>query len=523
MLRNLICSAALLLAGCASQALGAATNPIIWADVPDVSVVRVDDTYYMVSTTMHMSPGQPIMASKDLVDWKIVSYTHDILADNDALNMQNGRNAYSRGTWASSIRYHDGYVIATTFSNTTGKTYIFRTRDVESGEWERIEFEPMLHDHSLFFDDDGRVYMLYGNNDIRIVELKEDLTGLKEGGINQVAIPNGSKVVSDSPVLFEGTQVWKVNGKYYVFNITWPRGGMRTVVVHRSDNITGPYEGRVVLQDRGIAQGGIVDTPDGKWYAYMFQDAGAVGRMPYLMPMTWSEDGWPVLGIDGKVPDVLEELPADPDGLQGIVTSDEFERAEGDRPLPLEWQWNHNPDNDNWSLTARPGWLRLTTGRVDENIEQARNTLTQRTFGPHSSASTLLDASGLKDGDYAGLTAFTSRYGFVGVKRDGDALSIVNVLAPDRRPREVASVPLEQDHVYLRIDCDFERRNDKAYFYYSLDGENWTRIGETLQMVYNLEHFMGYRFGLFTFATKEAGGHADFDFYHVGTELLPVE
>ena len=116
--------------------------------------------------------------------------------------------------------------------------------------------------------------------------------------------------------------MFKVNGKYYLFNITWPKGGMRTVVIHRADKITGPWEGRLAFQDKGVAQGGMVDTPDGKWFAYLFRDYGSVGRIPYLVPVKW-EDGWPVIGVDGKVPDNLD-LPASKGLIPGIVASDEF-------------------------------------------------------------------------------------------------------------------------------------------------------------------------------------------------------
>ncbi len=98
---------------------GAVTNPIIWADVPDCAVIRVGDTYYMSSTTMHLSPGLPIMKSKDLVNWRIVSYAYDTLGDNDALTLQNGKNAYGAGSWASSLRYHNGTFYVSTFSSTT--------------------------------------------------------------------------------------------------------------------------------------------------------------------------------------------------------------------------------------------------------------------------------------------------------------------------------------------------------------------------------------------------------------------
>ena len=151
----------------AADQVAAARNPVIWADVPDPSVIRVDDTYYMSSTTMHMSPGLPIMKSKDLVNWELVSYAYDTLADNDALNLQNGENAYGDGSWASSLRYHDGVYYVSTFSSTTGRTHVYTTDDIESGRWQARSFEPSLHDHSLFFEDDGRVFMVYGGGDIR--------------------------------------------------------------------------------------------------------------------------------------------------------------------------------------------------------------------------------------------------------------------------------------------------------------------------------------------------------------------
>ena len=104
-----------------------AKNPIIFADVPDMSMLRVGDTYYMSSTTMHMSPGVPIMKSKDLVNWKLVNYCYDTLADIDELNLNNGKNTYGRGSWASSIRYHNGLFYVSTFAQTTGRTHIYST------------------------------------------------------------------------------------------------------------------------------------------------------------------------------------------------------------------------------------------------------------------------------------------------------------------------------------------------------------------------------------------------------------
>lgn len=515
-----LCIASTLSLGFAGEL--SARNPVVFADVPDMAMIRVGDTYYMSSTTMHMSPGLPIMKSKDLMNWQLVNYAYEILDDGDALNLNDGKNAYGKGSWASSLRFHNGTFYATTFSSTTGKTYVYTTKDIEKGPWKEASFKPSLHDHSLFFDDDDRVYMIYGVGDLRLTELTADVTGIKPGGFNAVVITNASAVAGPNIQLrAEGSQLFKVNGKYYLFNIVWPRGGMRTVLIHRADKISGPYEGRVALQDKGVAQGGLIDTPQGDWFAYLFRDYGAVGRIPYLVPVKW-EDGWPVLGVDGKVPDTLD-LPASTGLIPGIVASDEFDRKAGDPALPLVWQWNHNPDNKLWSLTERPGFLRLTTGRADPDFLAARNTLTQRTFGPECSGVTAVDVSNLKDGDFAGLALLQKNYGFVGVNADGGTNSIVMVSAESGSPGEAQRVPLGQKTVFLKADCDFTERTDKAHFFYSLDGKVWTPIGGTLKMTYTLPHFMGYRFGLFTFATRTPGGYADFDFFHISDQITATE
>jgi beta-xylosidase len=273
----------------------------------------------------------------------------------------------------------------------------------------------------------------------------------------------------------------------------------------------------VALQDKGVAQGGLIDTPTGEWFAYLFRDFGAVGRIPYLVPVKWAE-GWPVLGVDGKVPDTLN-LPASKGLIPGIVASDEFNRSNGEPALPLVWQWNHNPDKARWSLTERPGFLRLTTGRLDQDFLSARNTLTQRTIGPECSGATSLDVSHLKDGDFAGLALLQKNYGLVGVKSDGGTNFIVMVNATTGSPVEMECIPLTQTNVFLRADCDFKNRADMAHFSYSLEGKSWTPIGNALKMSYTLPHFMGYRFGLFNYATKTPGGFADFDFFHLSNAI----
>jgi len=491
-----------------------ASNPNMWADVPDPSVIRVGNTYYMSSTTMHMNPGVPIMKSTDLVNWSLVNYAYNTLDNTNALNLENGQHAYGKGSWASSIRHVDGIYYVSTFSYTTNKTYIYKTTNIERGPWTTSVLNGLYHDCSLFFEN-GRAFLAYGIDDIKIIELTADASAIKSGGLNQTIISKSSAVAGTNFIVRpEGTHLQKINGRYYVSLITWPSGKSRTQLIFRANNLTGPYEGRVALQDQGIAQGGLIDTPTGNWYAYLFRDSGAVGRIPYLVPVSW-QDGWPVMGVGGKVPQKLG-FTVENKGLAGIVTSDEFNQGvQGSSVLPLQWQWNHNPDNSAWSLLARPGHLRLTTKRTAGNFEAARNSLTQRTFGPQSSARIALETAAMKDGDYAGLGALQTRYGFVGVNKSNGTKSIVMVDTTSGTPQEITRIGLFQDRVYFRIDMNFVNQTDQAKFYYSLDGNNWVAIGNTLRMTYDLKHFMGYRFALFNYATQSTGGYVDFDYYRI--------
>lgn len=494
-----------------------ATNPIIWADVPDWSILRVGDTYYMSSTTMHMSPGVPIMKSKDLANWELVNYAYDTLVDNDAMNMENGESTYGRGSWASSLRYHEGTYYVSTFSATSGKTHIYTTKDIENGPWEAHSFSPSLHDNTLVFED-GKIYLIWGAGELRIVELKQDLSGVVEG-TEQVLIENATAPSGDNIMLpAEGSQMYKAKGKYYLFNISWPRDGMRTVIIHRADSLFGPYEGRVALEDRGIAQGGLVETPEGDWYSFLFRDYGSVGRIPYLAPVTW-EDDWPVIGVDGVVPDTLWSLPKNEGLIPGIVNSDDFSREEGDRALPLVWQWNHNPVDEYWSLSERPGYLRITNHRAGDTFVYTQNTLTQRTIGPKSTGEIAIDVSNMKNGEVAGLGALQFNYGYIGVKMEDDEKSVVMVSGnPDDGEEIKEEIPLEQDVVYLKAALDFENRKDVGEFLYSLDGNEWKSLGSEIKMSYTLPHFMGYRFALFNYATETPGGYVDFDYFKISEE-----
>ena len=291
-------------------------NPVIEADVPDPSMIRVGNYYYLVSTTMHLMPGCPVMRSKDLVHWETISYVFQRLTDLPRYDLKEG-TVYGRGQWASSIRYHDGrFYVWFSPNDEPHRGYIYTAED-PAGEWTLVSRPPHHHDASLFFDDDGKVYLFYGTGQLR--QLKSDLSDVEPGGIDQKIFERDA----DEQGLLEGSQAFKHNGRYYVMMISmdWSiPGRLRREVCYRADQITGPYEKKVILETEfqgygGVGQGCIVDTPDGNWYGFIFQDRGGIGRVPTLMPCRW-EGGWPILGDAGKKYDMQK----DADGFWTVKT-----------------------------------------------------------------------------------------------------------------------------------------------------------------------------------------------------------
>lgn len=498
-------------------------NPMLWADVPDPDVIRVGDTFYMVSTTMHLMPGAPVMRSKDLKNWETVGYIFDRLTDSPKYDLLEG-TVYGRGQWATSLKYHNGRFYALLAPNergAMGDTYIFSAEKAE-GPWSIVSRMRHFHDCSLFFDDDGRVYVIYGTGEL--MELKPDLSDVIEGTHQQIF-----QREPDETGLLEGSRMIKHNGKYYLLMIShvYAPGRHRREVCYRSDDIHGPYEKAVILEsDFGgfpyVGQGTIVDTEDGDWYGIIFQDRGGVGRVLTLSPCRWI-DGWPMIGDEnGKVPETMRPLKSNQPST-AIVKPDTFD----DTTLGLHWQWNHNPVDKAWSLTERPGFLRLRTCRVVDNLFLAPNTLTQRMEGPGCSATVTLDFSHLKDGDCAGFSAFNSDAGVLAIKKEGKKcfleMNEQSVALTDREKavtgvevKTVERIELKGKSISLRIDADFragERGGrDLATFYYSSDGEQWTKIGRDYRMTFDWRRlFMGSKFAIFCYATKHLGGYVDVD------------
>lgn len=470
-------------------------NPMIWADYPDPDIIRVGNYYYLVTTTMHLMPGAPIMRSTDMVNWQTVSFVFDSLHDTPAYDL-NGGTKYGQGQWATSLRYHNGMFYILFVTNGVPGTWIYATDDPEKGWHLHTHLKGFYHDASLFFDDDGRVYVFSGSGSVDITELTPDVKAEKEGGFRRHL-----EVRDDEDNgLLEGSRVVKKDGYYYLLMISWPRTGRRQLA-YRSSSLTGEWEKRVILKSAFggfpyVGQGTIVDGLDGNWYGVIFQDRGGVGRILTLSPVRW-EDGWPMIGDS-----------------QGHVTPcKEVAKVTKDR------QWNHNPDSTAFSYNAGKRQLELRTNTLADCLPMARNTLTWRMFGPESADTICLDVRRMKDGDKAGFAAFNGDSGIMTISKEGkktfltmtEESMVLNERKQvvDNRVEEKERVDISGKHrIWLSIHGDFRPGRDIATFQYSTDGRKWNPIGsEAYKMRFDYRRvFMGTRFAVFNYATKEKGG-----------------
>ena len=482
-------------------------NPVLWADCPDPDVIRVGDTYYMATTTMHVFPGGDILRSWNLCDWELVGHVFDTLEGTPAQKLREG-NIYGQGMWAPCLRFRKGIFHLIFTSNDMHKSCHY-TAERPEGPWTRVPMEGFWYDPSVLFDDDGRVYIAHGNREIRLTELTPDLSAPLPGGLDRVIVRDLPK--EEMPLGYEGSHLQKIGGRYVLSLIHWPQASpaIRTQAVYTAETPEGPWTGGDVLRDDlglsgcGVAQGGLVEGPDGHWYAMLFQDHGAVGRIPALVPVRW-EDGKPVFG---PVPAQIGAGDLRPGYAYAPLSGCDDFTAEALKPC---WQWNHEPNPELVSLT--PGRLSLRTGSIVHDLEQAPNTLTQRTFGPTCSAEVTVDATNLVNGDYAGLCALQGEYAQLAVCRQDSQLFLCLLTRREGETREMAWVPLNAKSVRLRADFDFrEGRDTVAFRWRTAESDDvWQPLGGPHILHYRLDHFMGVRVGLFCYATKKTGGEAGF-------------
>jgi beta-xylosidase len=479
---------------------GTYTNPVIPADFPDPDVILVDSTYYMVNTTMFVFPGVTILKSYDLVNWQYCSNAVQRFDFSPCYDLA-GCNRYAHGQWATSLKYHNGkyYLLFITLD----EGGFLCTAEKPRGPWQIKKLPKGFYDPGLFFDDDGRIYVAHGYSKLCVTELDTNFA------------PKGNdSLVFEGDIRkgLEGTHAYKINGYYYLYSTYGGLDGIQVAL--RSKTIYGPYEEKVVIRDTtrginfGIHQGALIKIQTGEWWTMLFVDQGPFGRFPSLQPVTW-EDGWPMVGVDGKAvvthrkPNVGKQYR-----ITTLPTSDEFDGT----TLGMQWGWNHNPDSTKWSVTERPGCLRLRTAKVVSKLPDARNTLTQRMFAYYSKATPTMavikmDVDSMKDGDTAGLAVFQDPYAYIAVKQNNGSRYIIMV----DNGKTVDSVGMNSSTIYLRALAYYG--TSTASFAYSLDNKSFTSLGDKLSMRFNLSVFTGNKFCLFNYPTKATGGFVDFDWF----------
>ena len=471
-------------------------------DIPDPDVIFHDGFYYLITTTMHFFPGGEILKSSDLKCWEHYSYVFEKLENTPSQTLENGY-IYGKGMWAPVLRFHDGIFYVAFSSNDMNKTYLYRAEDLK-GPWSRSEIEGFYHDLSMLFDN-GKVYLVYGNTDIHLTELNDDLTGPREGGIDRVIVDD-----SGNPMLgLEGSHIYKIDGRYCLFMIHSLRDRWRRVeAMYVADSLEGEFVGGDIfdndlgIRDSGIAQGGIVKGPMGD-HLIMFQDSGALGRLPVVVPFEW-QDGKPVFSSDITV----EEAE-----LIGVCGSDNFVNGHEDF-----WQFNHEPD---MSLVKFDNGYSVTTDKVCRNLFFAKNTLTQKTLGPVCDATVSIDGRALNSGDFAGLSAFQGDYAFVGITKDSEGFKAVMLsntskggvwdLTEEEGDTEEV-VRIDGSTLTVKVVCDFNK-DQATCFIETADG--FKQIGTPHDLRFRLDHFTGARFALSCFSTVKTGGTAVFKNFQI--------
>jgi len=482
--------------GWGDQGDGTYRNPVLNADFSDPDVIRVGAKYYMVASDFHFL-GMQVLESEDMVNWHYIS---QIYRRFDEPGWDSNQH-YAGGSWAPAIRYHDGlyYVY---FCTPEEGLYMSTAKDPH-GPWAPLHLVkrvPKWEDPCPFWDDDGQAYLgrsKHGAGPIIVHRMSPDGKQLLDEGVT----------VYEGPVA-EGTKFLKRNGWYYLII---PEGGVGTgwQTALRSKNIYGPYERKIVLEQgsthvNGPHQGALVDTPDGQWWFYHFQETPVLGRVVHLQPVHWHDD-WPLMGVDydgngvGEPVDVWQKPGIEVRYKRGEVrdyqyVSNNFRDDFITSSLSPVWQWNHNPVDTHWNLTERKGWLTLKAMPAD-SLKLARNMLTQKVIGYQSESTTLVTVS---DNSFAGLFCSGKLFRGIGLCKEG--------IFVEAHGEQVIVKQGKYNQVWLRItnDC-IENRHQ---FYYSTDGEHYEPAGEAFPM--RAGYWKGIRVGLFCYGPS---GKAAFDFF----------
>ena len=489
-------------------------NPVLFCDYSDPDVIRVGDTYYLTASSFNYVPGLPILTSKDLVNWKLVNMA---LRNIPAPGFDAPR--HSDGVWAPAIRWHEGWFYIFYGMPDEG-IYMVRARDALA-RWE----EPVLVlpgkgliDPCPFWDEDGRAWVVHGYARSRI--------GFNSWlGIFPIS-PDGTRALGEDRLLYDGTKkhptiegpkVHKRGEWYYIFA---PAGGVETgwQTVLRAKDILGLYEDRVVLRQgsspvNGPHQGAWVETPQGESWFVHFQSRGLYGRVTHLQPMTWLDDGWPVIGApaeDGATwgePVEYWEKPAMTGGEpMSLQASDDFAG-----PLGLQWQFMANWDESFYTL--QNGTLRLHAhGQEKSGLWHYPRTLTQKIAAPAFTAEVSVDAAGLRVGEQAGLGLLGGQYAYAALRRETDGLKLVYVQSEGTEHTEHVLQQVEgvDEQINLRLTLVPTGDAEAAVTFEYTSGHAFRWIGQPFRP--EKHTWVGARLALFCMPSggRDCGGYADF-------------
>ncbi len=399
-------SSVFLVFGCTQQQPKTFSNPIISGFYPDPSICRVGDDYYTVHSSFEYFPGVPIFHSKDLVHWRQIGYC---LTRKSQLPLDKVRA--SGGIYAPTLRYHKGkfYMVTT---NVDGGGNFYVTAANPAGPWsEPIWLDQSGMDPSLFFDDDGKVYYTRheGQGDGYIAQGTLNLeTGKLAGPLKKIWGGTGG-------IWAEGPHLYKINGKYFLMISEGGTSYDHSVTIARSDTPWGPFESdpnNPILTHRNIpnhpiqvvGHADLVDTPDGWWLVCLgTRPQGGrfhhIGRETFLAPVAFDSNGWPVVNGSGTI-ELTMPAPRLPQHIwEQPSARDDFDKSS----LALQWNFLRNPYDGDWSLTERPGFLRLHGSAVTMSDKDSPAFVGRRQTDFNCVASTLLEFDPNSENEEAGL------------------------------------------------------------------------------------------------------------------------
>ncbi len=513
------------------QGDGTYKNPILESNYPDNDVIRVGDTYYMMSSTCHFVPGMVILKSKDLVNWEFSNpimpapITFDKIFGDVNPAMQN------RATWAGSFGYNGEYYFAYwAHSKEAAKGFAFsivfsKAKSME-GPWSEPREITWPNGESIQSTDPGVMWDLEtkqawlaccGGEIYPMSWDGEKLLKNKEDGITVVP----------KTLRGESAKLYKFDGMYYHMNThaLAVKKNVREEVISRAKNMAGPWESRVVLEngngtDRCPSQGTLLKLDDGSWW-FIHQLARGKpevrydGRPQMLEPVTW-KDGWPLIGVDTDGNGIGEVIWEHKKPIAGFpvtapASDDDFSKPE----LGLQWYWRFNPKMDRWSLTERPGFLRLKAcvslpTNDKESLKKLPNLLCQRLMGKHGNVMTAkIDFSDMVNGQEGGLHISAGDNSAIGVKKDDKGelrLFFKSDAAVNKKMVVQNGMCIKQPVVWLQAKVE----EGLATFFYSLDGEKFQPLGVEVRLLFT--GFIANAVGFYTMGAEE-NGHMDVDWF----------